>query len=533
MIKELLDGVKSRLKGVGEKTAGGELPPAETPITEEAPPEQPEVTEEAPAVPAPEEPSVEDFTALLGEEDKSEMEGKITDLEQKTQKLESSINKTLDIAKKNSERLDSIDGNMKKFLSLYEMVTNQINPFVDNKEQVQEPIKKMVTVEGETVPEAEEEEKIVVPPVSELEPIPEEPEVIPQIAPEPVQPVVPQEPETKAEGQPEQVMFMQSIKNGTASFVLEWITSLVGEKQGLERNTQLLRYLLELGWITPKAYEAIKSHLERMMATESPQEQKESIPITIGGIPLSPNDIPSALRPKEEPQQMEPDQLVTVLGWVKYLVDKVGAKDTEEIMRYLVELDWVTPDAHKALMNYIQSAGHSVQQKPPPVDAIQRISEKISKPAIEQKEQPIPRKEAVKHAGPAQIPSMPSIEGYVMPPFEMVQKEKKRDISEVVPLDKLEDNVESLAIILEWVRHFVDKAGCQRSKTIFNYYKDIGWITGEVSDVIDRYIDSIKTPGEKQTGYQPAIEDHAATLFFIARLKKLNLTEDDVKNILS
>jgi archaellum component FlaD/FlaE len=540
LIKELLDGVKSRLKKVGEKT-GGEVPEAE-PLGET----QPSITPpEAPKMPADEtpsagEPTVEDFTALLGGEEKDELENKITSLEQKTQKLETTIKQTLDIAKKNSERLDNIDNNMKKFLSLYELVTNQINPFVETTS----PIKKMMTVEGETV--SEPEEKIVVPPISELEkeaqPLePEMPLVVEEAEKEagviqPVtQPIVQQPVEElkPEEAQAEQVMFMQSIKNGTASFVLEWITSLIGERADLEKNTQLLKYLLNLGWITPKAYDSILKHLEGIIAAGKPLEQKERleemIPLTLS-IPSTQSSKPQPLKlpvgvgggEKEEAGDM--NQLINVLGWVRYLVNRVGVKDTEEIMRYLVELDWLTPEAHKALLSYIQSSGHTIKAKPPSTEVIQRISEKMGIKPVGATKAPSPTPVPVTQ--PYGIPE----KRFVMPPFE---KPKRVGIEEIIPLDSLDDDMDSLAVIVDWVRYFIERAGTGRAKQIFDYYRDIGWISPDVNNVMGEYIDSIKLPEEQAGDYQPTMEDHSTTLFFISRLKKKNLTEEDIRDILS
>ncbi|MFC2163208.1 FlaD/FlaE family flagellar protein [Candidatus Altiarchaeota archaeon] len=577
LIKELFDGVKSRLKNVGETTADGQAPSAETQVNQ--------LPLDAPQAPSPDagtpgEEVLEDFSALLETNDTSEIEGKIKDLEMKTQKLESTVKQTLDIAKGNSDRLDSIDNNMKKFLSLYELVTNQINPFVENEKA---PIKKMLTVDGQAIPEVEEE-RIIVPPASELEQqpveeqIPSEPQPIEQL----IQPQTPA-PQQAGAGQPEQIMFMQSIKNGTASFVLEWITSLIGEKGSIERNTQLLRYLLNLGWITPKAYDSILKHLESLLASSQPIEEKklleQMIPLTIGvptqGIP-QPRSPYAPIQDEQASMQENMQQLMSVLDWIKYLVNNVGIDDTEEIMKYLVDLDWLTPEAHKALINYINNTRQNAGQVSPPTDAIQRVAEKMGMKTQQQvapiglpqarvnaipqppqpvaapqapqgmpkimpppSRQPIPQPAQVQQpqarmapqAAPGQQAPKAPAEGFKMPPFG--KQEKKVRLEDIIPLSVLEDDNDSLAVIVEWIRYFMDKAGADRSLEIFDYYHQVGWIASDVKDVIDSYIESIRKPDEQPSQYQPGMDDHAATLFFITRLRKMEYSEDDIRRTLT
>ncbi len=511
MIKELLDGLTSRLKGVGEK--GGEVPPAggipPAPGEDEMPPAG---GEQAPDV-KPQE-GEEDFSALLGGGDTSELENKVKELEDRTVKLESSVKDTLDIAKQNQERLDSIDGNMKKFISLYELVTNQINPFVDQSQPFKEP---------EKPPLEEAEEKIVMPPAEELEkeePDEKEEEVKPEPKKEKPKPApAPNVPE----GDEEQVMFLQSVKDGNASFVLEWITSLVNEEGDVEENTKLLTYLLNMGWITPKAYEALMQHVRAIaQAGRVAQPQRQRIPLMAG----MPSQIPQTGQPpglgRGAPVSADDKgSLMEVLEWVKYLVDKVGSDEAEEILKYLVQLGWITPDAHRALLKYID--------RTLPEEALQQFREpEETKVQLPPDRIPSPD-EFMQREAQYRMPVQP-VQQPVRMPFQ--QPVRKSPENEIIPLTEIGSDIDSLAIVLEWIRYLVDRAGTQGAKDIFNYYLNIGWVSQQVYQQLVKYVDGIKAKEEETVGYQPTVEDHATSLFFISRLKHMDLSEEDIQNML-
>jgi archaellum component FlaD/FlaE len=551
MIKELLDGLKSRIKGVGEKGGGlppaGGIPPAPIVPVESMPP----VAAPTPA------PSTEDFSALLGGGDTSELDNKVKALEDKTTKLEAAVRETLEMTKANKTRLDSIDGNMKKFLSLYELVTNQINPFVDGASPFRQ--KAAIEINGKTLDEPEEvkpapKPKIVMPPAEELEkpkveePKAEEPETLDEILPEPPKHAKPAakkvEPAPEAISDSEQVMFMQSVKDGNASFVLEWITSLVSEDGGVEKNTKLLRYLLDLGWITPKAYEALMQHMQTLAQTGRMPQERQRIPLMAG--------MPSAMMPQGmpmpggRPMQMPSmpltsannvDSLMAVLDWVKYLVDKVGYNEATDVLKYLVQLEWITPEAHAALLKYIdksmppQAAPKQQGFFPQPKAESKVVLSPSRMPRPEdliRSEYRIPIQPAERMQAPMEQPFQPQVR-YSEP--RRVEP-RRQQANAIIPLTELGSDIDSLAIVLEWIRYLVDRAGTQGAKDVFTYYQNIGWVDQRVCQQLVKYVDGIKASEEETVGYQPSVEDHATSLFFISKLKHMDLSEEDISSML-
>ena len=533
MIKDLLDGLKSRLKGVGEK--GGSLPPAggmpPSPILY-APPSpgmpMPQMQQPYGQPQAPPRPQ-DDLTSLLGGPDTAELENKVKALEDKTSHLESVVKETLDISKSNKSRLDSIDTNMKKFISLYELVTNQINPFVDAKP----PFQKEKQAPAKKEPVVEEEETV------------EEAEPEPAMEPKPKLAKL-----SAADG--EQVMFMQSIKDGNASFVLEWITSLVGDDGNVDKNAKLLKYLLNLGWITPKAYEALMQHMQALAAAGrlTPQA-RQMIPIAVGAdgrsMPFAPQGRePPGMTGIQLPPMGDSDSLMRVLDWVKYLVDKVGYAEAMDILKYLVQLGWITPDAHEALLRYIDKSNPPRVFQPNQAGMQPAQLRPESRVLMQPNQIPTPADFMAAERAEYRIPIQPTMEqpSQFHPEPQQVLRDRhepwqhqhrpptRQHGNAVIPLTELGSDIESLAIILEWIRHIVDKAGTNGARNIFDYYARIGWVSEDVYQQLMNYVDGIRAGDEEDVDYQPTVEDHATSLFFIGKLKKVSLSDQDINKIL-
>ena len=97
---------------------------------------------------------------------------------------------------------------------------------------------------------------------------------------------------------------------------------------------------------------------------------------------------------------------------------------------------------------------------------------------------------------------------------------------------ELGSDIDSLAIVLEWIRYLVDKSGATGTKDIFGYYNNIGWVTDSVHDQLIKYVEGIKASEEETIGYQPSVEDHATSLFFISKLKNMELSQADIHSML-
>jgi archaeal flagellar protein FlaD len=488
MLGEIVDGLKSKLKKGG---GAMDLPPPGG-----IPPEPPMPPADAPMpTPSQDQPPMDDFTTLLAGST-NELDEKVKKLEEKSDTLESKVHETLDTAKKSQERLDEIDQNMKKFLSLYELVTNQINPFVDQGEPVRSAIPKLVE-------EVEKDDKIFVPEeVEEPEPAYEEPALE---KPEK------KEKQEKKEEEPagENIRFLQTVSGDRCGMLLEWRSEPLSKGE----EPKLPKHLLDGGWITQKAYDTISERLN-MSGSQGISAPPQILPKKIDTGVLG-KFMTEQFGPQEDPQSLE-----EVLEWIKYLVDKVGPGEATEILKYIVELGWVTPDAHKALINYIENSSPIRAHPKAPQPEKPEEMEKIAVTAIP----PSPK-------APDMSPQ-PEIKISLPVKVEPKHEPPKRKPKEVIPIKEIGSDIESVAITLEWIRYLAENAGTEGAKKTFNYYREIGWITDEVHKQLMKYMEGIKNVKTEISDYQPTVEDHTASLFYIGKLKKTEVTEDDIQEIL-
>lgn len=622
MINEILEGLTNSLKKIGEKEEEEEEGEEALDLAAPSPDSLPSPGEgesDDSSLPSP-----EDLTQLLGG-GTEELEGKVKELEDRTNKIDSTLQETLTIAKQNNERLEKMESNMRKFLSLYELVTNQVNPFIESPT----PQRKMMLIGGDE--EEEEEKKIEMPRAHELEaeeqlikppttiiggqmgqrevnlgeqpmmPAEEEPEEEPEetleeetipeqepqeeeeptpetpeeIQPEPQPAIQPQtQPQPAPAGQvsppEEQIVFLQSVKDGSASFALEWITGLLQDKDNIEKNTQILKYLLDLGWITPKAYNSLQDHLAgiidsgKPMATEKTtpkmQERPQAVQIPINGMMPTSQQGQTPDKPRFPGQQKTPtsqltsfDSMMNIVNWIQDLVNMAGPEQANNTLEYLKEMGWLTPDAYQAMQKYIekstpqtmptpQTSGASPPQQhgmPSPQAALHQMMQHRQQAETRKNQQQPgqPQQQAQPQQPGQQNLQLPQIQKPQQPQQPQPQPEPQKtapqgDPNDLVPLTEIGSDLESLAIVLEWIRYFVDTAGMAGTEKLFRYYQDIGWITEDVHEKLLRYKEGIKAPENEPKDYQPSVEDHATTLFFISKLKKMELSKEDIEEIL-
>jgi archaellum component FlaD/FlaE len=303
------------------------------------------------------------------------------------------------------------------------------------------------------------------------------------------------------------------------------------------------------------------------------QQEEQKIPMLVGvpygqSMPQNPN------QPSQRPMQMpnmpigpanNMESLVTVLEWVKYLVDKAGYNEAMDILKYLVQLGWITPDAHEALLKYIEkSTPQGALSMPKPGSGDQMVNP-FAGSMFAQAPRPQLRPESKVVFSPSRIPTpedfirseyrvpiqpsnqapMPMPQAPPQPMYQMPYRgeygqyaapqrpePRKPLASAIIPLTEVGQDIDSLAIILEWIRYLVDRAGTQGTKDIFEYYLNIGWVDKKVSQQLVKYVEGIKGSDEETVGYQPTVEDHATSLFFISKLKHLDLSEEEINSML-
>jgi archaellum component FlaD/FlaE len=194
-----------------------------------------------------------------------DMQGNISSLDHRVSELETK-DKTIE------EKLTDIDDNMSKFLSLYELVNNQYNPFVTMEEP---PKKVMVNADGssggeELTPE-QAREKIKQLDVSNYKP---ELKAADELKSSLLELDTLDIEEAAGDAVP-----LTKLKSNTNSLViiLSWLEYLV-KKVGVEESKNALRYYTEtLKWITPEVFFDLDKFLRGMEDAAAPKSKALSV----------------------------------------------------------------------------------------------------------------------------------------------------------------------------------------------------------------------------------------------------------------
>jgi archaeal flagellar protein FlaD len=194
-----------------------------------------------------------------------DMQGNLSSLDHRVSELETK-DKVVE------EKLSDIDDNMSKFLSLYELVNNQYNPFVT----MEEPPKKVfVNADGssgsEELSPEQAREKIKQLDVSNYKP---ELKAADELKSSLLELDTLDIEEAAGDAVP-----LTKLKSNTNSLViiLSWLEYLV-KKVGVEESKNALRYYTEtLKWITPEVFFDLDKFLRGMEDTAAPKSKALSV----------------------------------------------------------------------------------------------------------------------------------------------------------------------------------------------------------------------------------------------------------------
>jgi archaellum component FlaD/FlaE len=133
-----------------------------------------------------------------------------------------------------------------------------------------------------------------------------------------------------------------------------------------------------------------------------------------------------------------------------------------------------------------------------------------------------------------------NIEGVNGAPRRLVKTKDIRTIEPTLiledsmqPLEKIQNDPESIVVIMKWLQYLVDKTGKTNLPTILGYYVDIGWISDNVRlDLIDYSKGLIEEPAlTTPRSSQLPTRDHLQSLLFIQKLKGVQLDERFIDKI--
>lgn len=186
----------------------------------------------------------------------SELVGDVKNIENSVNTLGHRVDEIEESKKASDEKVADFENNMNKFLSLYELINNQYNPFVEKEE-----VKKVVLSDGSSSDEISSE--------------------IAQAAKTPLSSAIPEIKEVESHSVDDSLLSLDTLnieeaagdavpltklKNNTNSLViiLSWLEYLI-KKVGIDETRNTLRYYTEvLRWTTPEVYFDLDKYLRGM-----------------------------------------------------------------------------------------------------------------------------------------------------------------------------------------------------------------------------------------------------------------------------
>lgn len=239
--------------------------------------------------------------------------GLVTDIKKLENSVSSLNNRVDNIDKKereNESKFKEIDSNMAQFLSLYELINNQYNPFVSKEETFK--------VQEESTPlNIENEQESMVEPI-EISPLNDNGNGVSLE-------MKPQNDEFKFDtaNTDSEKLFKEEIKIDNKSPLNELKINNSHKEEEIsnieqkEKSSKISQSLLELDTLNIEAAAA------------------DAVPLTM----LKNNT----------------NALVIILSWMEYLIKKVGIEETRNTLRYYTEtLRWMTPEVFFELDKYLR-----------------------------------------------------------------------------------------------------------------------------------------------------------------------------------
>ena len=105
-------------------------------------------------------------------------------------------------------------------------------------------------------------------------------------------------------------------------------------------------------------------------------------------------------------------------------------------------------------------------------------------------------------------------------------------VSKIIPLTKINRDYKSITTALTWLGYLVERLGIDGTLNLLRFYVDIGWINKDVLIELVKLVKGIKRTSTSQPLEKPELRDHLISIYFIAKLKGINIGEEYEKMIM-
>ncbi|VVB92281.1 Chromosome partition protein Smc [uncultured archaeon] len=239
----------------------------------------------------------------------------VKDFDVKLNKMESTVSASKARIDEFKDRLDKIDESLLELLSLYEVVSSTVNPFVGDK--------------GSVAPE-------------KIEQIEKKIEALSQKAPE-----IPTGLKDEFDNK------FKTIENR-----LEAMTQII--QSSSPNQDELIQKVME------QVFENLKPMMEEQMqknasATAKPSQQAPGAQNPLSAVPVTqyPDNGNGA---KLSYLDNRAETSIIMLNWIEFLLEKVGRNNLNDILEYYIEIGWISEDVSIKMMNYANGIDYYVER---------------------------------------------------------------------------------------------------------------------------------------------------------------------------
>jgi archaellum component FlaD/FlaE len=276
-----------------------------------------------------------DYKAILDEvkkEVQKDVNTRLTAFDTKAGDLEKHIKEAKDISLENKAKLESMEKSLKKFLSLYELVTNQVNPFIETHQSNKH--------EGSGENQHSSQASSMHPHTAMGVHPPEQPK------------------EPKLTTEEKKIMSVVSSGPGYTE---------APAPQVVPESGKLERHMIDIREINPSERKMVqigedvevRPRSDNVEISEIGQEKKMPLHIEPVMDYRPRGDINETLKNLLPLRSIKNDlcSLVTTLNWLRYLTEKAGTKGACDILKSYTTLGWITPEVYTILVKYITGMG--------------------------------------------------------------------------------------------------------------------------------------------------------------------------------
>jgi flagellar protein FlaD len=248
----------------------------------------------------------------------------IKEFDAKLNKLEGAVSSSKNTVGEFKDRLDKIDESLLELLSLYEVVSSTVNPFVGDKGTP-------------TIDKLEQMEKKL---------------------------------ETLSQKQPEIPVNMKQeydLKFKKLEGSLVELSTLINNAPAQLNQEEIIKN------ISKQVLEQIRPLLNQKL------QELEAIQIAAAAIPIAPEATPSSVsrtsvRTESEKQQYIDDNVklqtidnkaetsIILLNWIEFLLEKVGRNNLSEVLEYYIDIGWISEEVCEKMLAYANGIDYYVER---------------------------------------------------------------------------------------------------------------------------------------------------------------------------